>query len=350
MQPKVSIIVPCWGVEKYLDRCMESLVGQTLKEIEIILVDDESPDRVPEMCDEWVRKAESLELKDFKGTIKVVHKRNGGLGYARNSGLEVAQGEYVMFIDSDDAIKLDVCERFYNVAKQHDADVVTGNFNTEYLPGRWHKTEQPEGRQVLHDGEVRQYMLDMIATAPHVKQERLYPVSVCLLCVRRSIIENKHLRFMSEREVASEDTVFKISLLHCCKVLVREPYAFYSYYLNGGSLTRSFSLSKFKQLKKLYTTLSELLKDDEEAISRVQRFLISDTRPHVQRLVQSNIPNKIAVLKEMLNDELWDMVKGYLPANFPAYQRFFYKLTLSKHVHLLYGYAWIANTIKNIRK
>ena len=77
---KVSIVVPCWGVEKYLDRCVESLINQTLREIEIILVDDESPDRVPEMCDEWAKR---------DNRIKVIHKKNGGLGMACNSGLEV---------------------------------------------------------------------------------------------------------------------------------------------------------------------------------------------------------------------------------------------------------------------
>lgn len=93
MKPKVSIIVPCYNVEKYLDQCMNNLVNQSLQEIEIILVDDGSPDRVPEMCDEWA-------MKDNR--IKVIHKKNEGLGYARNSGLEIAMGEYVTFVDSDD--------------------------------------------------------------------------------------------------------------------------------------------------------------------------------------------------------------------------------------------------------
>ena len=99
--PKVSIIVPCWGVEKYLDRCVESLVNQTLKDIEIILVDDESPDRVPVMCDDWAKK---------DSRIRVIHKKNGGLGFARNSGLDIATGEYVTFCDSDDYIEQEAYE------------------------------------------------------------------------------------------------------------------------------------------------------------------------------------------------------------------------------------------------
>ena len=93
MSPKVSIIVPIYNVERYLDRCIQSLANQTLHDIEIILVDDESPDNCPVMCDVY-------EARDSR--IKVVHKKNGGLGMACNSGLEVAKGEYVAFCDSDD--------------------------------------------------------------------------------------------------------------------------------------------------------------------------------------------------------------------------------------------------------
>ena len=78
--PKVSIIVPIYNVEKYLDRCMNSLVNQTLKDIEIIMVDDGSPDNSPQMCEEWAKK---------DNRIKVIHNENGDLGFARNSGMEI---------------------------------------------------------------------------------------------------------------------------------------------------------------------------------------------------------------------------------------------------------------------
>lgn len=92
MKPKVSIIVPVYNVEKYLARCMESLLNQTLTEIEIILVDDGSPDNCPQMCDEYARR---------DSRVKVIHKSNAGLGYARNSGLDVAIGEYIAFVELD---------------------------------------------------------------------------------------------------------------------------------------------------------------------------------------------------------------------------------------------------------
>ena len=97
--PLVSIVVPVYKVEKYLERCVKSLLCQTLHDIEIILVDDGSPDRCPQICDEYASRDER---------IKVVHKRNGGLSSARNAGLLVATGSYIGFVDSDDDVRIDM--------------------------------------------------------------------------------------------------------------------------------------------------------------------------------------------------------------------------------------------------
>ena len=98
MNPLISVIVPIYNVEKYLARCVDSIVNQTYKNLEIILVDDGSPDRCPQMCDDYAEK---------DSRIKVVHKKNGGLSDARNAGMAVATGEYISFIDSDDWIDLE---------------------------------------------------------------------------------------------------------------------------------------------------------------------------------------------------------------------------------------------------
>lgn len=100
----ISVIVPVYKVEAYLDRCVQSIVDQTYTNLEIILVDDGSPDRCPQMCDEWAKRDER---------IRVVHKENGGLSDARNAGMEIARGEYVAFVDSDDWIALHYVERLY---------------------------------------------------------------------------------------------------------------------------------------------------------------------------------------------------------------------------------------------
>ena len=111
----VSVIVPIYKVEDYLDECVKSIVGQTYKNIEIILVDDGSPDHCPQKCDEWAKK-------DLR--ISVVHKQNGGLSSARNAGIYNANGKYIMFVDADDTIKSNTVENMVNIITQEQSDAV----------------------------------------------------------------------------------------------------------------------------------------------------------------------------------------------------------------------------------
>ena len=118
----ISIIIPVYKAELYLDRCLESVVNQTYKNLEIILVDDGSPDNCPKMCDEWAKKDKR---------IKVIHKTNGGVSKARNEGLKIATGEYVQFVDSDDYLSLTFCEDL-SKAYTDDVDLVISGFTMVY--------------------------------------------------------------------------------------------------------------------------------------------------------------------------------------------------------------------------
>lgn len=114
MNPLISVIVPIYNVEKYLARCVDSIVNQTYKNLEIILVDDGSPDRCPQMCDDYAKK---------DSQIKVVHKKNGGLSDARNAGMAVATGKYISFIDSDDYVSDDFFECLLDVMNKENSDI-----------------------------------------------------------------------------------------------------------------------------------------------------------------------------------------------------------------------------------
>jgi glycosyltransferase involved in cell wall biosynthesis len=116
---EISVIVPVYNVEKYLEKCIDSILSQTFKDFEVILVDDGSKDRCGIICDKY----ESLDNR-----VKVIHKTNGGLSSARNSGLEIASGEYVVFVDSDDWIDKNMYQELYNEAKKHNADIVQCKF------------------------------------------------------------------------------------------------------------------------------------------------------------------------------------------------------------------------------
>lgn len=122
--PKVSVIVPIYNVEKYLQRCLESLIDQTLQDIEIILVNDGSTDDSGRIAEEYAEK--------YSGKVKYLEKENGGLSDARNFGMPYATGEYIAFLDSDDYIDKNAYEEMYNKAKKDYADYVECDFIWEY--------------------------------------------------------------------------------------------------------------------------------------------------------------------------------------------------------------------------
>jgi len=121
---KVSIIVPIYNVEKYLKRCVDSLINQTYTNLEIILIDDGSSDNSPEMCNSYAKE---------DSRIKVIHKKNGGLSDARNKGINIANGKYVMFIDSDDYVEIDIVETAVNAIDKFDSDFVIWGYYADFV-------------------------------------------------------------------------------------------------------------------------------------------------------------------------------------------------------------------------
>lgn len=176
--PKVSIIVPIYNVERYLDRCVQSLLNQTLKDIEIILVDDGSPDNCPDLCNEYARK---------DSRIKVIHKKNAGLGFVRNSGLDIANGEYIAFVDSDDYVSENMYEQLYNETVAQNFDIVYCGVNAQKRNGkiiREHVTDR-----IITKDEIITVLGNMIACDVHSKQERSEPMSVWHAIYKTEIID-----------------------------------------------------------------------------------------------------------------------------------------------------------------
>lgn len=318
---------------------MDSILGQTLDDIEIILVDDGSPDRVPEMCDEYV-------CRDKR--IKVVHKENGGLGFARNSGLEVATGEYVAFVDSDDYVDKSMYGRLYDEAGRHRADAVFCGFNQEGLPDCWSKSKETEGKLVFDGESVRDFMLDMVANAPDEPNERRYYMSVWRAIYKRSIIERNHIRFLSERDVASEDIPFQVDFLLNSRRIVYIPDNFYYYCSNGTSLTATFRSEKYERFKLLRSILIGKLSDVEGSAFRCDRFFIGYTRTQLHHLMSSDVADKLPHIRAIVSDPIWKELKVRYPLRY--FRRFdlrlMYWLILNKHAKTLIVNSILINSIR----
>lgn len=341
MKPKVSVIIPCYGVEKYLDRCMRSVLNQTLEDIEIILVDDGSPDKVPEICD-------SYAIKDRR--VKVIHKENAGLGYARNSGLEFATGEYVAFVDSDDYIDTDIYRKLYEKATELDCDTVFCGFNIEERKGSWSKSREVEKETVWRGDSVKDYMLDMVACTPSESLERRYYMSVWHSIYRRSIIELAGVRFLSERDVASEDIPFQIDFLMKSKTIAYLPDYLYYYCANDTSLTATYKPEKYDRFKTLYYILKEKLSDIPGAIDRCHRFFIGYTRTQLHHLMKSGSRSKLKEINRIVDDPIWENLAKVYPAT--KYNRFdirmMYFLILKRQAVLLYFNSKAVNLIRGL--
>lgn len=147
MDAKISVIVPVYNVEKYITKCVNSLIAQTYTNLEIILVDDGSPDNCPQICDDFAK---------IDSRIKVIHKQNGGLSSARNVGLDVAEGDYVTFVDSDDYIMPETYSTMYDLIKREDADIVICGLDWINEDGsKWEGVEEsPIKDEVLTKREV----------------------------------------------------------------------------------------------------------------------------------------------------------------------------------------------------
>lgn len=278
MNPVISVIVPVYNVEKYLDRCIKSLINQTLKDIEIILVDDGSPDKCPALCDHYAAS---------DNRIKVVHKENAGLGMARNSGLEVATGDYITFVDSDDFVELNMYERLYSVAISEQADVViSGGFIDERSDGTTYTNHIMKTVDVF-DGNTRQLAIEMLGARPEFQRDYIYEPSVCKGVYRRSTINDNCIRFHSEREIISEDYVFHLDLLQVTKKAVCIPNCYYHYCQNGVSLTKTYREDRFRRNVAFYDYITERLMELEYSSADIQyadRMLLARARVTISQI------------------------------------------------------------------
>ena len=228
--PKISVIVPVYNVEKYIDRCMESLLNQTLRDIEIILVDDGSLDSSGIRCDYY---------GDKDKRVRVVHKKNEGLGKARNSGLDIATGEFISFIDSDDFIERDMLERLYVEAKDNNADTCYCSYS-KYLSNSSsvNSCEGIKEKKLFKGDNTKEKFLPlMLGALPDYKND--FEISMCVwrAIYSKKIIDSKNIRFCSEREFISEDIIFHIDYIYHSKCIIYIPYIGYHYCQNGESLT-----------------------------------------------------------------------------------------------------------------
>lgn len=273
MRPKVSIIVPVYNVERYLDRCIISLQEQSLHDIEIILVDDGSPDACPRICDNY---------KGKDSRIKVIHKNNEGLGYARNSGMEIANSEFIAFLDSDDFVEKDMYEKLYFATKQNNAEVCLCGFNRMTTIGKKYKCHLPFYNQLFKYEEIYiKIFLNLLGSKPDYQNDIVINASSCFGIYSTNLINKNNIRFFSERKYISEDLIFNLEVFKKVKRACVLNECLYTYCENRHSLTQTYKVDRYEQLVILDEKLQSLVENDEfykEAKYRIQRSFLGRVR------------------------------------------------------------------------
>ena len=217
MNELISVIVPVYNVENYLHRCIRSILEQSYKELEVLLIDDGSTDSSGIICDDWATK---------DNRIKVVHQTNQGLGPARNSGLNIAEGRYVAFVDSDDWIEQDMYETLYAKLKEYDCDVATC------------------GRKVVTDERIVQYiychdserLLEKEEAVKNFLLQKDINMSACDKLIKAELFGD--IRFPGQHLV-SEDMIPIYEIIKRANRVILTGKPFYNYYYRLGSLSKS---------------------------------------------------------------------------------------------------------------
>lgn len=332
MDELVSVIVPVYNVEKYLNECMNSVVQQSYKNLEIILVDDGATDSSGDLCDEW-------EKKDNR--ITVIHKKNAGLGFARNSGLEVVTGKYVMFIDSDDYIHHDMIETLVRKVKISQSDTVFCGLSRVYTDGTIIGEESFYDNQTFVGTDVvDKVLLEMVGSTPEQQSDANLYMSVWHAVYSMDIIQKYHIEFPSEREIMSEDIVFHIDYLRHAQRVTYIKDCLYFYRMNPQSLTQVFDKNRFERYKTLYYAISEKLSMFlylEQYQVRQYRRLLAGARGQIMAVVYSNEPKKLVAIQNICGDDLVQEILAVYPyQKNPIKHRIFNWGLKHKYVKLLY--------------
>ena len=291
---KVSIIVPIYNVEKYLHRCVDSIINQSYKDLEIILVDDESPDKCPEMCDEYAKQ---------DSRVKVIHKKNGGLGHARNSGLEIATGEYVAFIDSDDYVEPDMVEKLYADCVENNLDAIFADF---YVDGNECFKKSPTFDKFYDSPSLMEEIrLDMVGAEPNNPSCSKIQYSVWRGLYSLSIIKKNNILFPSEREFISEDIVFNLNFLFYSYKVKTVSGKFYHYCFNNVSLTHSYRKDRWEKQIFLLTYINSRVKEfsnPKDFRLRIGRTALAYSKIAINQEVKRNLSDakKLREVKKIM--------------------------------------------------
>ena len=341
MNDLVSIVVPVYNIVKYLPECIKSILEQTYNNIEIILVDDGSTDASGELCNEYAQKYNN---------IKAIHRKNGGLGFARNTGIENATGKYVAFVDGDDFIGENHIKNLILNIVGSNSDASYGGYCQQvgeaYIP-----KENPLSGEIYEGDDIRNVFL------PHLCGKLKYNItdevqmSVCMGIYSLELINKYKIRFHSEKELISEDLIFNIDFLEkASKVCINKSCEYY-YRNTEGSLSKIFRTDRLEKQTIFLKYVIERTKKMgifEKCEQRIYSTYLAWVRAIIQGEQQAykriGIKDSISNIRTICsNPSVIDICRKYDESNLTFKLKVMHKLIKWRQSVLL----WILSYIKN---
>lgn len=333
----MSVIIPVYNTETYIKTCLDSVLNQSLRPKEIILIDDGSTDSSSIICDQY-----SVNYEE----IKVVHKKNAGLGMARNTGIENSNCEYVMFIDSDDFIKKDMIKILYEASENEKYDLIKSGFIRTDLNGVSLNNERRyEFNEVYNHTQIKEDLIPrMLGSLPSLHDS--FEMGVTCSLLRRSIIINNHILFPSERELISEDLVFNLSFMPMIQNVKVLSYCGYMYRTNPNSLTVKLRENRFeltKNLSKLVESkILDLHLENQSDLRWKKTFFIYLWMCIKQEKGQKYNESKARLNKISVDDYVKKFISNYPVNSLGAKQRILIYLIKWRKIKMLWRLAqWI---------
>ena len=302
---KLSIIVPVYGVEKYIDKCLNSLVKQSLKEIEVIVVNDGTKDNSQKIIDKYVKK--------YPDKIKSYIKENGGQGSARNYGLKKATGEYIGYVDSDDFVEKDMYKKLYNKAKENNYDIVVcGNYNV---------SEDYQNKNI--DAFINNYNTDL---------ENIFfgKMAVWNKIYKRDILIKNKLEF--KEKVWYEDLAFTLKAIMNSNSFAFIDEPLYDYLIREGSTMNNSNVQRNLEILDAFNDILSYIKHNkkEEYFSKIEFLAIDHIYiSAIVRVLKAETDDKVK--RETINKLI-----DYMNTSFPNYKNNKYINTLSKNRKIIY--------------
>ena len=311
---KVSVIVPVYNVEEYLPKCLDSLINQTLSDIEIIVVNDGSPDNSQDIIDKYKKKDKRI--------ISII-KENGGQGSARNLGLEKSRGEYISFIDSDDWIELDMLEKMYEKAVLNDSDIVMCGYKNVFS----NNVEIVNLKEEILNNQTSKLFSTVMVW------DKLY---------KKEFLLNSGIKFFEDK-IWYEDFNYTIKLLSLTDKIDYVNKPFYNYLIRNQSTMRNSNIFKNMDLIKIFDDIIDFCKDKhiyEKYYDEIEFLAIDHFSFAMVRVIKSkgNKKDKKQVLNEFdkyLRKHFYNLKDNKYLKTFPNNRRVIYNLLINKRYNLV---------------